>query len=61
MAPKTTIAGKLDDKPIPDALKTKVEHALKDVLEAEIPKVGGGVVGTHHISITHFSIVWDQA
>jgi len=59
MAAKITLDGKIDDKPMPAALKTKVESALKSSLESEL-KVGG-IVPTHHFSVTHFSIVYDQA
>jgi hypothetical protein len=51
-----TIDGKLDDKPISHELKTKVQTALKGALEKELT-----VVGTHHFSTTHISIVYDQA
>jgi hypothetical protein len=59
MAQKVTIEGKIDDKPIPHELKTKVEHALKGSLESEL-KVAG-FVPTHHFSVTHYSVVYDQA
>ncbi len=59
MAEKVTIDGKLDDKPISHELKTKVQHALKGVLEAEF-KVGG-LQPSRHFSVTHFSVVYDAA
>ncbi len=58
MAEKVTLEGKIDDKPIPNELKTKVQNALKTSLAAEL-KVPG-LVPSHHFSVTHFSIVYDQ-
>jgi hypothetical protein len=58
MTEKVTIDGKLDDKPIPQELKTKVQHALKSALEAEF-KVGG-LQPSRHFSVTHFSIVYES-
>jgi hypothetical protein len=59
----TTIVGEVDGKAITKEQKTKVENALKSVVERElIPPVsgGGGIVGTHHWSVTHFSIVFEE-
>ena len=58
MAEKATIEGKIDDKPIPHALASKVEGALKSALESEL-KVPG-LVPTHHFSVTHYSVVYTQ-
>jgi hypothetical protein len=59
MAEKVTIEGKIDDKPMPQALKTKVQDALKTALQAELT-VKGPNTPTHHYSITHYSVVFDQ-
>lgn len=60
MAEKVTIDGKLDDKMMPTELKTKVQAALMSVLQKELTVKGPGIVPTHHFSVTHFSVVFDQ-
>ena len=64
MARKTTAAvvGEVDGKALSKEQKSKVEHALKAVVESELipPGGGGGIVGTHHWSVTHFSVVFDE-
>jgi hypothetical protein len=60
MAETITIVGELDGKPLASATQTKVQDALKKTLTAEIIPAVGGVVGTHHWSSTHISIVFDK-
>jgi hypothetical protein len=63
MAAKSTTAvvGEVDSKSLTKSQKTKVEHALKSVVESElIPAGGGSIVGTHHWSVTHFSVVFEE-
>jgi hypothetical protein len=59
MAPKVTVDGKIDDKPLPQDLKARIETSLKSSIEKEL-KVGG-IVPSRHFSITHFSIVFAEA
>ena len=60
MAETITIVSELDDKPLVADVKAKVHSALKKTLAAEIIPTVGGVVGTHHWSSTHISIVFDK-
>ena len=63
MAAKSTTAtvGEVDGKTLTKDQKSKVEHALKSVVQSELTPVGGGgIVGTHHWSVTHFSIVFEE-
>jgi hypothetical protein len=55
MAENLTIVGELDGQPMSTEQKAKVQNALKGALEREI--LIPTVVGTHHISVTHLSIV----
>jgi|HubBroStandDraft_6_1064221.scaffolds.fasta_scaffold1300946_1 hypothetical protein len=58
MAQKITVEGKIDDKPLPPELKTKVQNALKSSLETELKTPG--LVPSHHFSVTHYSVVYDK-
>jgi hypothetical protein len=53
-----TVEGTIDSTPLSPAVKSKVQTALKSSLESELTVVG--IVPSHHASITHFSITWDQ-
>jgi hypothetical protein len=59
MAEKATIEGKIDDKPLPPAIASKVEGALKNALASELKTAG--IIPTHHFSVTHYSVVYTQA
>jgi hypothetical protein len=59
MAEKATLEGKIDDKPIPHAVASKVEGALKNALTSELKTAG--IIPTHHFSVTHYSVVFTQA
>jgi hypothetical protein len=56
----TSIVGEVDHKPLTKDQKSKVEHALKSAVQAEIIPFGGGIIGSHHLSITHWSVVWEE-
>ena len=58
---RTTIVGEADGKPLSDDVKTKVQDALKSAIEKELIPTVGGIVGTHHWSVTHGSIVFDES
>jgi hypothetical protein len=55
---QATVEGSIDNAPLAAGVKAKVQTALKSSLEAELTLVG--IVPTHHASLTHFSITWDQ-
>lgn len=57
MAQKVNIVGELDGKAISSDVKTRIQDALKKALTDEVI----GIVPTHHLSVTHFSIVYDVA
>jgi hypothetical protein len=61
MAEAVTIVGDVDGKPLfaSNAVKAKVHQALKKVIENELIPTVGGIVPNRHVSITHFSIVFD--
>ncbi len=58
MAERINIVGEVDGKPMANEMKVKVEGALKTALQQEIS--AQRIVGTHHYSVTHLSIVVDE-
>jgi hypothetical protein len=65
MANNITVVGvvgssALDEKPLPIAVKTKVQQALKTALARELIAEGEGFFPARHFSITHLSIVFDE-
>ncbi|RSL16426.1 hypothetical protein EDE15_1940 [Edaphobacter aggregans] len=52
---QTIMTGTIDKKPVPPAMQTKVQDALKGALQSEL-----SIGPTHHIEFTHINIVWDK-
>jgi hypothetical protein len=60
MAETITVVGVADDKPLTHEVKSKVQNALKAALTQELAR-REGIVSAHHYSISHTSIVFEQA
>lgn len=61
MAEAVTVVGDVDGRPlfVSDAVKARVHQALKTTIENELIPTVGGIVPNRHVSITHFSVVFD--
>ena len=61
MADAIAVVGDVDGRPLfsSDAVKSRVQHALKTAIEHELLPTVGGIVPNRHVSIIHTSIVFD--
>jgi hypothetical protein len=61
MADAVTVVGDVDGKPLfsSDAVKQRVQHALKTAIQHELMPTVGGIAPNRHASIIHTSIVFD--
>lgn len=59
--PKQGIEGNVAGHPLSSGVQQKIQDVLKSTLQAELKTARpGGLVGSHHGSVTHGSVIFEE-